>query len=489
MARSSSPALVPPPTRRPMLAVLVALLAIAFVAVIPQATAPAATASPSQGTPSSAPAGPVTVRWLVGIGGSGSASNNELAPETAFVAAFNGSQKQIYLDLEVVPTASLTDSLRAKIAQGDPPDIVGPVGALGRNGFAGEFMDVTPMVAAHNVDTRVWEPALLDLLTDETGAMVGLPYLMSPAFMFYNKDLFKAAGLPDLPRKVGETYMGKPWDWNTVAEIGQKLTLDKNGKHPTDQGFDANQIIQFGFDAQGWDARRLASAFGGGSFVGSDGKTAQIPSLWADGWKWYYDAMWTEHFAPPATYIKSSLLDSGATIHSGRIAMAATNIGTIDSYGSAGKSNIRTWDMAVMPSWKGQTSGPLDLSTFVIPNGSQHPDEAFQTILALMADPGLRAKYGGMPAPKADRNAWFAGMDRTLAPIFPNNQVSWSVLEEMAAYPAIPGQEADMPNATQAIKDYGAFYAKLQSQPGVDINAELAKLKDQLQTDFDKAGL
>jgi multiple sugar transport system substrate-binding protein len=458
---------------------------------MPQVTGPGATASASGGSASPASGSPVHVRWLVSLGVTGSAVP-QLGPEKAFLEAFNGLRGSIYLDLEVVPSANVSDVLKTDIAAGNPPDIVGPIGARGRNGFGGDFLDLTPMLPAHAVDTSIWEPALMDLLKDETGAQVGLPYLMYPAFMFYNKDIFTKAGLPDPPKKVGQTYMGKTWDWNTVAELGVQLTLDKNGKHPTDTGFDANSIVQFGFDAPSWDARRLASAFGGGSFVALDGKTAQLPTMWADAWKWYYDAMWNKHFAPTAKYMNSVLLNLGSpgtSIASGRIAMAATNTWTINSFGTLGKSNIKAWDMAVMPSWKGQTSGPLDMDTFVIPTGSRHPDEALQTILALMADPGLRQGYGGMPAAEADRAHWFADYDKTLAAIYPNNHPTWSVLEEMAAYTAIPSHEADMPNATQAIKDYGDFFTALQSRPGLDVDAELAKLKDRLQADFDQPGL
>jgi hypothetical protein len=37
------------------------------------------------------------------------------------------------------------------------------------------------------------------------------------------------------------------------------------------------------------------------------------------------------------------------------------------------------------------------------------------------------------------------------------------------------------------VADSVAFYQKLQSRPGLDMNAELAALKAQLQADFDAA--
>jgi len=63
-------------------------------------------------------------------------------------------------------------------------------------------------------------------------------------------------------------------------------------------------------DFQWADGRRMASCFGGGSFVAEDGKTAQIPAVWRDAWSWYYDAMWKKHFAPTGTETASTLLNS-----------------------------------------------------------------------------------------------------------------------------------------------------------------------------------
>jgi hypothetical protein len=57
----------------------------------------------------------------------------------------------------------------------------------------------------------------------------------------------------------------------------------------------------------------------------------------------------------------------------------------------------------------------------------------------------------------------------------------------MARYPTVPNIEAAMPNYARAVADSVAFYQKLQSRPGLDMNAELAALKAQLQADFDAA--
>jgi multiple sugar transport system substrate-binding protein len=280
--------------------------------------------------------------------------------------------------------------------------------------------------------------------------------------------------------------MGAPWDWAAVKKIGQQLTLDKNNKKPTDAGFDANAIVQFGIDFQWWDGRRMASAFGGGSFITADGK-AQIPDIWKQAWTWYYDAMWKDHFAPTGKYISSTQLNAGTTISSGKIAMDATNAWTINSYGTAGKATFKKWDMAVLPATNGVISGPLDADTMVIAKGSKNQDAAFQAMIAIMADKNLMQVYGGIPAAKALQTTYFADFDKTLEAIFPGNKVTWAVLGEMMKYPAIPSHEANMPNFLQATSDYSAFYTKLQNTDKLDVAAELTKLQETLQKDFDAA--
>ena len=166
--------------------------------------------------------------------------------------------------------------------------------------------------------------------------------------------------------------------------------------------------------------------------------------------------------------------------------MAAAWSWAISSYDRSGHPKFSGWDMAVMPSWKGQTSSPLDLDSFQLAAASKNPALAFKVMSAILADSTLSAALGGgMPARTADQTAWFAAMDRQQAIAFPGNQVTWSVLQEMAKYPAMPSHEAYLPNSAKSKTDIDAFLAALQSKDKLDVAAELTKLKSTLQADFD----
>jgi multiple sugar transport system substrate-binding protein len=430
------------------------LSACSSTAATPSAVTPSGSATPAP----SAPVGMTVVRWFVGLGGG--TNPNQIDAQKTFVKNYNASQSKIYINLEIVPNANAYDILKTQIAAGNAPDIIGPVGVRGRNGFAGVFLDLTPQITKYKFDTSRYPAAVLDFFKQGGEGQIGLPYLMFPAFMFYNKDIFAQQNLTDLPKKVGDQWNGKDWTWETVAGIAKSVTVDKNGKKSTDAGFDKNNIVQFGFDAQWWDGRRLASAFGSGTFAG-DGNKAQIPDAWAYGWKWYYDAMWKYNFAPTGKYINSALLNTGTTVSSGRIALDAANPWFIGSLGKKGDTKIQKWDMGVLPSYNGKTS--------------------------IMGEKTLQIVYGGIPVVIADQAAYYADFDKTLAEIFPGNKVSWEVLAEMQNYPAIPSHEVDMPNFLKVINLYNAFYTKLQSQAGLNVDTELTKLKADIQKAFDDA--
>ncbi len=446
----------------------------------------AATTTPTPAPVTSAAPGAATVRWFVGLGSGTQPA--QIDAQKAFVANYNSTNKDgITVKLEIVPNANAYDVLKTEIAAGNAPDIIGPVGVKGRNGFEGLFLDLTSEIAKNNFDLTVYDPTLVKFFQTADG-QVGLPYDIFPGYIWYNKDAFAKAGLPNLPTKVGDQYQGQTWDWTELGKVAAQLTLDKSGKNSTQAGFDPKNIVKYGIDFQWADGRRMASDFGAGSFVAADGKTAQIPSVWSDAFNWYYDAIWKYHYAPNGAAESSTLLAQGNSQSSGNVAMNAAWGWSISSIATDAKTaKVKTWDMAVVPSWKGNTTAGMDADTFTITKASKNPDAAFKAMVAIMADPTLMKDYGGEPAKTADQAGFFSSFDATLAPIFPGNKVTWSVLGEMQKYPAVPSIEADMPNFTQANNDYTAFYTKLQSKSGLNINTELTALQATLQKDFDNA--
>jgi multiple sugar transport system substrate-binding protein len=445
-------------------------------------------------TASASASGPKTrVVWFIGLGAG--SQPNQLQAETDFRARYNATNTDnISLELSIISGGAADDTPDKELARNGGADIVGPIGIQTRAGLPDRFLPLDDLIAQNKTDLSAYPPAALKAFKNPAGQYESLPYIEYPAFIFYNKDLFKAAGLPDLPTQIGEQYMGQDWTWDELATIAKQLTIDATGKKSTDPAFYAAKIRDYGFDTQ-WinELRRLATPWGAGSYVATDGKTAQIPAVWEQAWKWYYDAMWTSHFAPNDAERSAADLGAGTTIATGRVAMELAWSWGISSFGPHDANYAPTpapykhWDIGVLPSNDGLTTDPVDADSFVIIKTSKNPGAAYKTMLAIMADPSLMALYGGMPVNPSQQAAYFKTQQAAVDAQFADNPVTWSVLTEMAEYAASPTHQDPYPNYVQGTTDDQAFYARLQSKGGLNLDAEIAKFKATLQADFKAA--
>ena len=408
---------------------------------------------------------PVQIRWFVGLGTGG--NPEQIAAQEAVVEAFNASHDRIELVLEIVQNDVAYDTLSTQIASGNGPDVVGPVGIRGANAFNGRWLDLQPLVDATGYDLSRWTEEQVEVWRTDEG-LVGLPFGVFPAMIFYNRALFDEAGLPYPPQEFGEDYEGKPWNMDTLAEIAKILTIDANGNDATSPDFDPDAIVQFGYVDQWTEPQRFATMFGAGSMTNPDG-TPNIPQQWREAFAWYYDAIWKDHFAPNAEYEESDLLAAGNPFDSGNVAMAHTHLWYTCCLGGVGEN----WDLAVVPEYKGVTTAALHADTFRILNTTEHPEEAFQVLTYLVTDAAadLLAVYGAMPALDTLQAGFFETMDAK----YPQG-VNWQVAKDSLAYPDIPSHEQDMPNFLKSQDRWGAFWSKLVSTPGLDIEAEIDAL-------------
>jgi multiple sugar transport system substrate-binding protein len=59
--------------------------------------------------------------------------------------------------------------------------------------------------------------------------------------LWYNKQTLDDAGVEHPPAEADNA-----WTWDQLVENAYKLTVDQNGKHPDESGFDSDQVRQFG---------------------------------------------------------------------------------------------------------------------------------------------------------------------------------------------------------------------------------------------------
>jgi multiple sugar transport system substrate-binding protein len=495
-ATTQAPATQPPATQPP--AATEAPVATEAPATAAPATAPAEPPTPTPYPVANCQAGKTCVRVFVGLGGGTSPA--EIAVEESVAADFNASQDKVQMILEVVPHTAGRDTLATEISAGNGPDIVGPVGWAGSNEFYGQWMDLTPLIQKANFDTSIWDPALFSFYQTEEG-QVGLPFGIFPGGMFFIPAMFDEQGLAYPPQKYGDKYKMPDgsmvdWNWDTVTKIAQLLTVDKNGKNATEDGFDATNIVQIGYTPQYQSGQSIATFYGGASSIysGSAGAwKAAIPDGWKAAWKWYYDGMWgAKPFTATGPLQGSTEFGAGNVFNSGKAAMGLTQTWYTCCLGDLEKAGV-VWQVGIQPIDvvgvnAGKVQGRVDADTFRIWKGTKNPDAAFQVLAYLMTTGGDKwlPSMGAVPAIASKIDAFFAAKSAQ----YPNvTQASWDVFKAGTAYPDRPSAEGWMPgNNTEDSARITTFINLLQNTPPdqLDFEAEFKKLSDDLTVIFNK---
>ncbi len=439
---------------------------------VPTATIPAPVLTTGEGCA----AGAKKIVWYIGLGTG--TQPDQVPVEKAWADKFNKSQTEACVVLNVIYNTGTNsyDALKALIAGGNAPDIVGPVGKMGRASFQGAWADIEPLAKTAGFDLTKYDPSLLDFTKDE-GVLVGIPFALFPSFIYYNRALFDEAKLPYPPHKVGELYNGKPWDLAAFTELAQKLSVDKWGNDATSKDFDPKNVKQFGFFEQWTDARGVASFFAGGlPYDPKDPTTAVIPDAWKQAFKWYYDGVWKNNFMPNADYQNSDLLAKSNVASSGNVAMWWTH-----TWYTCCFDMVKTkWDMAVVPTINGKTTAKLHGDTFAIMKDSKNKDIAFKVLSKMVVDQELMQFYGGMPATASDWPAFFAAFDKKVG----TNKIDWTVAQAMLKYPDLPNHESWLPNMVKANSLFTEFRTKMDQTPGLDMDKEITKLQSDLDAVF-----
>ncbi len=466
----------------PVLCSLLLVFSLILTACAPSAPAgapPAADAPTTDAADGAASEGKTKVVWYIGLG---AGSNPEqVEKENVFVEEFNKNHPSIELETIIVPNQQAQQQLATMIAGGNSPDIIGPVGVGGRAGFTDQLLDLSPFIDEFAVDLTQYEPALVQFYDVPGQGQVGLPFGVFPMTVMFNKDLFDEAGLPYPPAAYGEPYEGQEWNWETFTELAKKLTVDANGLDATQEGFDKNNVVQWGFNFQwGNDVTNVGATWGNGSLVAEDGATAQFPAAWKDGVQWYYDVMFKDGIAISNPQ-ESAQEIGGNAFSAGRTALTVTNSWYLCCIDPA---TVPNFDFAPMPSNASTIVSVLDADTFSILKGSQHPKEAFEVLNYFLIEgaPQLYDIYQPLPGLTANQQAFFDGQNEKWGA-----DLNWGVVVESMQFPDIPSTESALPNNLESRQIVSEFNSRIFSTPDLDIEQELANLITALQASYDKA--
>lgn len=182
------------------------------------------------------------------------------------------------------------------IAGGTMPDVF-PPGIWNYNAMVNDDVveDLEPYIQRDRLNLGDFNPKITEgLRALRDGKVYGLPMGFNMQSLFFNQDMFDAAGLTYPPADGNYT-------WQDLQGWAKKLTLDEDGNNAESAEFDPDRIAQWGFAtlavlpiAAAFDPVLLA--FGGSTMSLPDRQSCNLEhpdSIRA--WQFIQDLMWVDH--------------------------------------------------------------------------------------------------------------------------------------------------------------------------------------------------
>ncbi len=274
------------------------------------------------------------------------------APEGVFAQEFSEMDNGVTIDVREIRFDNLvSDTLRA-VATGTNPDLIA-IDNPDHASFAsrGAFLDITERAAQSDVIEmdRVFPGPRASLTWDD--AYYGIPRASNTIALYYNKDMFRDAGLdPDSP----------PQTWDELLAAARTLTDPAEDVYGL--AFSARASEEGTFQFLPW------AQMAGGSFteINADG-VAEALSLW----KTFLD----EGLASPDTLTRGQW-DSTGTFNGGNAAMAISGPWEL---GRMAEDAAFDWGVALLPvpeegAPRASALGDFNVAIF---ENTEHPDAAF----------------------------------------------------------------------------------------------------------------
>ncbi|HHY81715.1 MAG TPA: sugar ABC transporter substrate-binding protein [Clostridiales bacterium] len=187
--------------------------------------------------------------------------------------------------------------------------------------------------------------------------------------LFYNKDMFEEAGAPLPPTKPEDA-----WSWDEFVEVAKMLTKDGSGKHPGEDGFDKNNIVQYGVQyGTGINSWMNAVYSNGGRFIKPDGSSTALTEPEAiEAIQKIADLM-NVHYVCPSPVAAKNIPEISTALMTKKVAMVITGQWVLLDL-AANKS--LNFDIGVMPVLKEYKTVILGGATAIF-ESSKHKDEAW----------------------------------------------------------------------------------------------------------------
>ena len=236
------------------------------------------------------------------------------------------------------------------------------------------------MIERDGVDTSIYVPGLLELWQRPDGDQYGLPKDWDTVALVVNNDMLAESGVD--PATLGELTWN-PEDGGTFEELIAALSVDANGVHGNEEGFDPSDVATFGF-----------------GFVGAGGGYGQTEWSWlalTNGFEYMNEPVWGTEF----NYDDPALVDTinwiKGVIEKGYAppfeVFSATGHNDLFKAGQTATTSLGSWEINDIVAAEFETTffptpiGPSGERASIM-NGladsisasTEHPDEAWEWV-------------------------------------------------------------------------------------------------------------
>lgn len=291
----------------------------------------------------------------------------ELAVWQQIADEFRAANPNITVKMDVSDWDSYWTKLDTLFAGGTPPDVFAMDAPMFLDWQSrGVLLNLQPDIDA--------TPGFLDGFYEQplsgyklADGYYGLPRDFQTIVMYYNKDMFDAAGVE---------YPKEGWTWEDLREMAKELTVDKNSDGKTDQ---------YGYSCDLWDMElcwgEAIWAYGGDVISSDYTKTLIGEPKAREAWKLFHDMMFVDKSMPDTIAAGEYGYD---LFQAGVVAMWPHGHWSMPAY----KDVEFQWDVAPMPAGPAGQATSVNSAGFVIAKDSKNPDAAWEFVKFALSQTG-----------------------------------------------------------------------------------------------------
>lgn len=155
----------------------------------------------------------------------------------------------IPVKIEQYGWADYWQGLTTGFASGTAPDVFADhLSYFPQFASQGQLLDLSERIEKDGIDLSIYQDGLADLWVGQDGKRYGLPKDFDTVGLFYNEKMVTDAGFT--PEQLS-TLSWNPTDGGTYEQLIAALTVDQNGVHGNQPGFDKSKVAVYGLALSG----------------------------------------------------------------------------------------------------------------------------------------------------------------------------------------------------------------------------------------------